>query len=191
MIERPILFSAPMVRAILNGSKTQTRRVVKPQPNAFWDDPMSHPQTGLNAVVLDEKGQAVDKWICCKQGRPGDRLWVRETFLLRASGKHAVYRADMDPVDAAGFGAMYGGWKPSIFMPRATSRITLKITGLRVEHLHDISEADATAEGVDKIKAGTPSDRRAYQYLWEDINGRGSWDVNPWVWVIEFQSEAP
>jgi len=174
MKERPILFSAPMVRAILDGSKTQTRRIVKSQSN-----------------------------ICCPFGKPGDRLWVRETFqgplFDSDNSKCCVYRADggeaPEYVDADD--NLRQGWKPSIFMPRWASRITLEITGVRVERLQDISASDCYAEGCfrpDQLKSlgseVTTRDnaRGAYRKLWESINGADSWDANPWVWVVEFKA---
>lgn len=138
--------------------------------------------------------------VYCPYGSVGDRLWVRETFLLRNRGRSAVYRADMDPVDAAGFGAMYGGWKPSIFMPRKFSRLTLELTAIRVQRLHDIDEEDARAEGVGPgfVPAPHPqfSDIRTtrcvghrpmFQRLWREINGPESWAENPWVWALGFK----
>ena len=203
MKERPILFSAPMVRAILDGSKTQTRRVVKPQPQmvtnhtiSTWDGPPAALQ-----YQLERMGRG------CPYGKPGDRLWVREAFLgwyktADKSFSHvAAYRADGYELEAS------ERWTPSIHMPRAASRITLEVTGVRVERLQDISEADAIAEGIDRApsmgKPGAfqwcdyrlprdPSEWfndpvRSYQSLWDLINGPGSWDANPWVWVVELK----
>lgn len=186
--ERPILFSAPMVRAILYGRKTQTRRIMK--------DPFND----------------------CPYGKPGDRLWVRETWAnvkteptwtgaAMCEEGQIVYRADFgpEPVD--------WNWRPSIHMPRAASRINLEITGIRVERLNDISESDAVAEGIESFRP-VPGDgpgsiydgyiykdytgknavpyfitdpRESFRTLWESINGPGSWGKNPWVWVIDFQ----
>jgi len=190
MKERPILFSAPMVRAILDGSKTQTRRAVKRIIN-----------TDLGDCIKDVDGLpsrldfAPQNWECCPYGQPGDRLWVRETHLPKASG--TIYRADYSEFEAAGLGGMYGGWKPSIFCKREHSRILLEIVSVRVERLQEISEADAIAEGiaVDEIGHAIREDddiawgsaKGAYAELWERINGSGSWDANPWVWVIEFK----
>ena len=173
MTERPILFSAPMVRAILAGTKTQTRRVVKLKPDYM--------ETFLRLP---------NKVACCPYGQPGGRLWVRETFEDCESALHScvLYRADG--------GTPGTKWTPSIHMPRWASRITLEITGMRVERLQDISEADAMAEGVhysllEKIQAGQDRwARHAYKKLWESIHGPGSWDLNPWVWVVEFKGVA-
>ena len=162
MKERPIIFSSPMVRAILDGRKTQTRRDIKEKL-----------MCGEDAHVNN-----------CQYGKPGDRLWVRETFCYHDDLARYLYKAD---------GVTGVKWKPSIFMPRIASRIMLEITGIRVERLQDISEEDAIAEGVDgeneAAKIGAEwyeKPKRAYRRLWKSINGTGSWDLNPFVWVIEF-----
>lgn len=161
---RPILFSGEMVRAILEGRKTQTRRVVKPQP----------------AYVIDSV------WVC-PYGRPGDGLWVRETWAPNSQAGVFSYAADW----AAGVKHV-SRWRPSIHMPRAASRISLEVVGVRVERLREISEADALAEGCadSEMVDGVPmwcSAVEKYMDLWEKINGEGSWAVNPWVWVVEFR----
>lgn len=197
MKERPILFSGPMVRAILDGRKTQTRRVVKPQPFANGE------------VRLNERFDAMftagDVYGTRNPyGQPGDHLWVKEThrfdgldpkIALRSQCLDEIsYRADMDgdrSIDDC-------PWRPSIFMPRWASRITLEITGVRVERLNDISEEDAKVEGVECVKLRFWKDYDgkggvyvnpilSFQSLWESINGPGSWDANPWAWVIEFR----
>lgn len=173
MAERPILFSGEMVLAILDGRKTMTRRVVKPQPEPDTDCP-HHVGTGIERKAR-----------ICPYGKPGDRLWVRETFCSFPDG-NIFYRADNDER------APMKGWKPSIFMPRALSRITLEIKNVRVERLQDISENDAKAEGTDGERyLGQGFDhcvyREAFRTLWESINGPGSWESNPWVWVVEFK----
>ncbi len=182
MKERPILFSGEMVRALLAGRKTHTRRVVNPQPECLRD------VQALQFHVATGEPLAIGKG--CPYGRPGDRLWVRETHLPTASGIY--YRADFSEFDAAGHGAMYGGWKPSIFCRRQHSRLTLEVVAVRVERLQDISEADAKAEGVEasktvEVKDGTPCYSLPYQILWNQINGCDAWAQNPWVWVIEFK----
>lgn len=175
MSERPILFSAPMVRAILAGTKTQTRRIVK-VPKRF--EGFSHP----SAAGVD---------FSCPYGWRSDRLWVRETFsydrAMHERGDRCVpwYWADGNPT--------YGDWtrpKPSIHMPRWASRITLWITDVRVERLNDISQHDAMAEGVSVDSPATFQAVAAYRDLWESINGPGSWAENPYVWVIEFMSSS-
>lgn len=177
MKERPILMSAPMVRAILDRRKTQTRRICK--------EPVIEGATA--------KG--------CKYGTVGDQLWVKETFLWRGNKTIPVYRADMESTEAAGFGAMYGGWKPSIFMPRKLGRITLEITSLRVERLQDIAHYDCEKEGLvhgGRAAWSCPGTDEifyegflGYKWLWEKINGKGSWALNPWVWVISFKRIMP
>ena len=186
MRERPILFSAPMVRAILAGTKTQTRRAIK-APGIFVS---SGAINGHGVVSMTDAGI---REVRCPYGQPGDRLWVREAWKVDLN--HRFYRADGDP----------GGpvpWTPSIHMPRWASRITLEVTGVRVERPQDISEADAKAEGVHRCLDGLWSGgawkhlRRPNCYadpcnafcdLWASINGPGSWDANPWVWVVEFR----
>jgi len=196
MRERPILFSSPMVRAILYGRKTQTRRVCKGQRE-----------------LSNVRDFQIDR---CPYGQPGDRLWVRETWAAVHfsidpetgiaddwHGSHDIppgdgggywsklYAADNHPTDKEERGF---SWRPSIHMPRWASRITLEVTGVRVERLCDISESDASAEGVDFGNTTDPLtgeiDRdacEAFEALWESINGAGSWDANPWVWVVEFR----
>jgi hypothetical protein len=193
MKERPILFNAHMVSAILDSRKTQTRRVIKSQPIGpveklcacwSWADTGSRdPECGGHYGFS------------CPHGKPGDRLWVRETFCL--SGSFPIYRADSNPSTPV-------RWTPSIFMPRSASRITLEITDVRVERVQAISETDAIAEGIDNIgleysiepwknylKAGNgyqkSTPQASYMTLWKSINGHESWDANPWVWVIEFR----
>jgi len=185
MKERPILFSAPMVRALLAGSKTQTRRAIKPQPAGTWAAP------GKTA---------------CPYGVAGDRLWVREQFSgprawgdIPPSGwgwdeSHVSiwYWADGNPAT--------GDWtrpKPSIHMPRRFSRILLEITEVRVQLLQDISDDDCCAEGIDgpmcaallgksPLKMGH-CERVAYAALWDQINGAGAWEANPFVWAVSFR----
>jgi len=191
--ERPILFSGPMVRAILEGRKTQTRRVRK-----------------LPVCCVDCEGEQSDGFICatckrvhrwpttCPYGQAGNHLWVRETFAPCIGGAEGpdnptLYRADaVDGYDRL-------TWKPSIFMPRWASRITLEITNVRVERLQIISEEDAIAEGMQRSdNTGMyPSPQGncdhaswAFHYGWDSINGKRkgcAWADNPWVWVIEFK----
>lgn len=196
MTERPILFSGPMVRAIIEGRKTVTRRIAKP---------VKHPDLGNiytpGALVLENEPQhVIDR--ACPYGQPGDRLWVREAWaeihVAQAPGeKWVVYRECDNRTD-------YGGpWKPSIHMRRRDSRILLAITTVRIERLQDISEEQAEAEGV----KGEPCDharqacagigcwgdtaKGAFGFLWESLNGAGSWAANPWVWVVEFKRVMP
>jgi len=218
--EKPILFRGEMVRAILAGTKTQTRRIVKPQPSEHWS-----PRVGLYCPTVIDKhtgeedagpevfGASDEDYGRVAKYAPGDLLWVRETWapadvLVKGyeldDPDFVAYRADeMVRSSATGFNTGKGWnvdklkWKPSIFMPRWASRITLRVTGVRVERLQAITEADAMAEGiVCDGKHGWrshPGDMRhnapthAYRALWESINGAGSWDANPWVWVYEFE----
>jgi hypothetical protein len=194
MKERPILFSAPMVRSLLNDSKTQTRRVVKPKHLPFVEN--------LTANFLDGKwGERPMPY-----GQPGDRLWVRETFAdLRGTGiehrpdpsgplKRYAFAANHPPGSNGDEARKEFGvkWKPSIHMPRAASRITLEITEVRVERLQDISEDDAVSEGAtwSFSRSGPRGDlsvKAGFVDLWESINGPGSWEANPWVWVVSFK----
>lgn len=194
--ERPVLFSAPMVKALLAGIKTQTRRVVK-NPNVIG--------------IVENGGQP--GYMLCPYGAPGDRLWVKESHALIWPGadppddprdNRVEYRADTDGVSPPGEWPLdqrkdpaCPRWRPSIHMPRWASRLTLEVTGVRVERVQDISEEDARAEGV-----FAPNDhghcwpdgqpRRAFADLWRTINGEGSWKANPFVWVVEFRrTEAP
>jgi hypothetical protein len=195
--EHPILFSGPMVQALLAGTKTQTRRMMKPQPTRastgtwFWS-----PNKNVHHVGDDGMFQIVVSAMSCPYGWVGDRLWVKETFCPTDAG--FAYRASTDADGERCRRELGLKWKPSIFCTRKASRITLEITAVRVERLNVISEADALAEGcaIDKghvyAVAGAEhfGHRTAvgcYQTLWANINGAGSWDVNPWVWVIEFR----
>lgn len=234
MKTRPILFSAPMVRAILAGTKTQTRRIMNPQPRADqiiprdWSKVMQYNPNaiygdGLGWSAIDSSGNNHE--FRCPYGQPGDRLWVRETFAAHwmyndippsdaRSDRCDQRRSDnrwyaADPDNSLGSdgaaSTLRGKWRPSIHMPRWASRITLEITGIRVERLNDISEEDAKAEGAwgpDDSIVGTvakyfgrdplavhPS--LAYRMLWESINGPGAWDANPWVWAVSFKNLSP
>jgi hypothetical protein len=205
MADRPILFSAPMVRALLAGTKTQTRRVLNPQPETF---PL---QNGEQCLVypMHVEGESVPR-IAMGDGRcgvitlqkvpfaVGDRLWVKETWTHTGTGVWAVgdvhraldgrvaYRATEDIPGA--------GWFPSIFMFRKLSRLTLTVTDVRVERLQDISEADAIAEGVFRTRSPNAAGdgwewddpRDGYRNLWDSINGAGAWAENPWVVAVSF-----
>ena len=220
MKERPILFSAPMVRSLLNCTKSQTRRVIKFPP--FIVEPGEPDLTSAGWIDEHEGGPGWYGWmteypeegstpINCPYGKPGDRLWVRECYRDRAIGEGGhvergqyVYRAT-ENVDR-----LAERWRPSIHMPRWASRITLEITSVRVERLQDISEADAKAEGIETVRVSESDFRyldylragqidigdkeatcgsavKSYRTLWESINGPGSWEANPWVWVISFR----
>ena len=195
---KPILFSTPMVQAILDGRKTQTRRVCKHQ---FW----SHSE--LVDVNTNKIFQKVDRNVSCPYGKVGDVLWVREKFRALVdceSGKfHSFsYYADMPEAFHKQFPHK---WKPSIHMPKAACRLFLEITNVRVERLQDIGRQDALSEGIQDLVEleDTPQELQYYQFkfggerfpsavkafagLWSSINGADSWNANPWVWVIEFK----
>jgi hypothetical protein len=184
-----ILMSAPMVIATLNGTKTQTRRMNGlHKVNADKDAQFVRMQTlkcGSLAAVF-ENGNGELGSVKSPYGKPGDEIWVRETHLVRGAGAVVDYRADMDPIDAAGHGAFYGGWKPSLFMRREHSRIALEVVDIRIEKLNDISEDDAKAEGVEWV-IGYHSRIPLFCQLWERINGLGSWNKNPYVWAVTFK----
>lgn len=222
--ELPILFSTPMVRALLAGTKTQTRRVVKPQPyvdshgNACWNGG-NFGQDGRGPLfqsLASPLPSSKTKRVRCPYGAPGDRLWVREAWACsdafgdaadaveyRADGATLAWDGDRLHQREQTCNPVYPGpWKPSIHMPRWASRLTLEVTGVRVERLQDISRGDAIAEGTPCYVCGAAMNgsseadchcfhRRAqpsdYRGLWEQINGSGSWDANPWVWVVEFR----
>jgi len=202
MTERPILFSAPMVRALLAGTKTQTRRILAAAR-------LSHVQIEENddgkpwPWMYDGERDA-DHWFSCHLGKPGDRLWVREAWRTVAEMDPIPPRL-LTPAHRIWFEADrphqtgHGRLRASMHMPRRFSRITLEVTGVRVERLQDISDADAIAEGLDVLAGvgaiygikGTTNwsddPRQAYRSLWESINGPDSWAANPWVWVVEFK----
>jgi len=199
--ERPILFSGPMVRAILAGRKTMTRRVVKPQPDVIHEQIRPEFSFGDNRPLYAESFAKS----YCKFGKPGDRLWVRETFSEIPNQKPSGYFTDPKWINRKYWYAadndkpMWGGkWKSSRYMPRVASRILLEITFIRVERLQEISEADAMAEGF-VAGDGHPENGfhtespypavAAFRSLWELLNAeRGfGWDQNPWVWVISFR----
>lgn len=198
MKERPILFSGQMVRAILEGRKTMTRRVVKPQPD-IENEPVEcglyHPlrvnkRTGMQYPADEVYGAYGDGWDApCPYGKPGDRLWVREThnaFTNPETGLKDVRYAATNDHEKIKY---YGSWKPSIHMRREYSRITLEIVGVRVERLMDITPEDASAEGIWPKSLPSEMLLSSFVALWDSINAkRGcSWGSNPWVWVIEFK----
>lgn len=215
MKQIPILFSTPMVQAILKGRKTQTRRVMKPQPDEngvsympnaplYWEE--TYREEWKPWKWDTEQGESFSKF--CPYGQPGDILWVRESC-ARGLFDEFYYKAD---------GANYVKWKPSIHMPKAACRIFLKIKSIRVERLQDISPGDAMDEGLeycnvdmDAFEGGefvadyknyTWRDDESYEdyffpsfanpidsfrTLWQSINGTESWNANPWVWVVTFK----
>lgn len=204
---RPILFSIPMVQAILEGRKTQTRRVVKPQGKAVcFDVVMGTNITDKWPRNLDAEG----RWISdmkCTYGKVGDVLWVRESFTKSNNGT-VLFRADATDATGQRWYSIEKGdpnkevkWKPSIHMPFEAARIFLEITDVRVQRLQDITPIDARFEGIEYLERGDLSGWRNYmnEYatyastmlsfvsLWKSINGEDSWNSNPWVWVVEFK----
>ncbi len=198
MGEKPILFSGPMVNAISQGRKTQTRRVVKGE---FFHQ-HTHKEDGLTTVRHEGKLYELSDFVHekCPYGTVGDQLWVRETFRLSTSDDCAcydpcncksgtpIYRADNDEAENV-------KWKPSIFMPRWASRLSLTITDVRVERLHDITDANAIKEGMfpiplHNLDCDSVGPRERFSKLWGEINGKKHpWEDNPWVWVVEFERE--
>ncbi|WP_153717272.1 hypothetical protein [Eikenella corrodens] len=194
MKERPILFSGPMVRAILEGRKTQTRRIINPQPKnrrgGRWmycyestdrktEGSFSYSWPDKNGNCCADRGWESKITYRCPYGQPGDRLWVREAWAVHPETGSLLYRADDEaPADTR--------WKPSIHLPRKHSRILLEMTSIRVERLQTISWEDALAEGTDNDPATTNAVGSFAKY-WDYINGAEAWDMNPWVWVVGFK----
>lgn len=207
MVDRPILFSAPMVRAILAGQKTQTRRALRRQ-FALGALPVEMPKTtpegwvvnGHSGVWWCDAEANPEEAVRCPYGMPGDRLWVREShwFFQDECDPVTGYTPPVMTVDDVEYRAdgesTRHGWRPSIHMPRWASRITLVITGVRVERLQAIREADAMAEGAEPTlvppDGGSWPHVEGFETLWKSINGAESWDANPWVWVVEFERSA-
>ena len=195
MKERPIIFSGPMVRAILDGTKTQTRRILSHKRFSCVD--RDYASVGDRCLPIAAHAYGI----------PGDRLWVRETWAPERDGtgcpddNGVLYRATDPGWDAEDTGLR---WRPSIHMPRAASRILLETTDVRVQRLQDISEDDARAEGITDggcLTCGNsepcgcsnpqPDACDAFAWLWESINGGGSWHANPWVWAVTFRRLTP
>lgn len=206
--ERPILFSGPMVRAILEGRKTVTRRLVKggqipklnenePEPFLRWTAiGQKDPRWGfiVSGETEEECASELGTMGVCPYGRRGDRLWVRETY--GDAGCRLTYRADLDD----GAHCQVKKWTPAIHMFRKDSRILLEITAVRVERLQDISDDQALAEGVevwardaDPVLRQEYADdpKLAFVGLWTAVNGLGSYNANPWVWVIKYKRVQP
>lgn len=205
LTEWPISFSGAMVRAILAGEKTQTRRVVSAKTIEFFGGPAasisfakdghSGPGWYIHSPEYPDEGAGV---LRCPQGSAGDVLWVRETHkvidredVYLAGGLHSLdhqveFRADVTGKD-------YGGWTPSIFMPRWASRIQLEVTGVRVERLNAITRDDAIAEGVSQFYEWALDPIRKYRELWDSLNAKRGfgWDTNPHVWVVSFRRIKP
>ncbi len=198
MKERPIIFSGPMVRALLDCRKTMTRRVVKPQPEPFWTAAYSdRDEIGEQWWLQVGKERHKHDGLLgrCPYGEVGSRLWVREAWAIRDyhGGSQYIYRQS-SPLALNGNGQPLR-WRPSIHMPRAASRLTLEITAVRVERVQDITDEDALREGVvaDRGQGETwyeGKTRGIFARLWDTIHGDGAWDRNDWVWVIEFKVVA-
>lgn len=218
MKERPILFSGPMVRALLAGTKTQTRRIMARQKQHDFTDYTLFGQRGHPDDEAERRGGWAEPWkaiehapdwpdgkedqcFCPYARQRGDQLWVRETFDKRAmSTQHLdhAYKATAAPLGRFG-----ERWTPSIHMPRWASRIQLEVTEVRVQRLKDINADDAMAEGIVRLPDGgyaadhdgrhyhAASAWHSYASLWNAINGAGSWDLNPWVWAVSFSRIKP
>ncbi len=220
MTDRPILFSAPMVRALLDGRKTQTRRLINfPGAEKVMDfvkvatddegRPVYEMKDAAGQFLTRPAGKGLVDYHFSPRIGIGDRLWVRETwqglsvgdYLPTKSSQCEVRYAATDPCADLDAEARGYPWRPSIFMPRWASRLTLIVTDVRVERLQDISEKDARAEGVDVASADpkwpgyrdygndavmNPAAKGSYRTLWDSINGAGAWAVNPWVAAYTF-----
>jgi len=202
MKQTPIVFTGHSVRAIRDGHKTQTRRIINPQPDGEFCGPEVYTPTVIRRG-MEEPGEPVfgiycprGEWgIKCPYGAPGDRLWVREAWCVAAcydhlsgaqlagliTARNVQYEAD----DANLRGPALGRYRHARLMPRWASRTTLENTGIRVERLQEIDAHEALAEGVGHDTMGNPIVN--YQNLWQSIHGPKSWDANPLVWVVEFR----
>jgi len=201
MKEKPILFSTPMVQAILVGRKTQTRRIVKPQPvknGIFWSHPGNRPKAKKNTGAISSTCKPDFLWtILCKYS-VGDVLFVRETWHPKRHNMPTGFPYEYKATAELDGTPTNEKWKPSIHMPKAAARIWLEVTDIRLERLQDISEGDACAEGVEievfdkpklnhRLKVFVASYVISFIKLWSQINGENSWESNPFVWVIEFK----
>lgn len=226
---KPILFSAPMVRSLLDGTKTQTRRVIKPQPSDYQGNPnpprgqswvnktRDEPYIALHDDQVhwcwwDEYNQQGPDWFKLPIAK-GDTLWVRETWQALSFGDYLPTKSQPADLRYAADDALRDlthdvrgyPWRPSIFMPRWASRLTLTVSGVKVERLQACSEADAIAEGMTQATADTvlsPEERALYASthilcpdararilyasVWDQINGNGAWDANPFVAAYTF-----
>lgn len=201
MKERPILFTPENVRRIRDGQKWQTRRMMEPQPEHVWGFGVGHSDPEhFCAHVRYPGGHQPDPWVRCPHGKPGDRLWVRESLV--EEGGQWFYRADRAPVlvDPKDETAMIAwahhkttSYASAIHMPRWAARLVLEITGVRIERIQDISYDDMRAEGVRPEQEASLLWRESlaerFRALWDEINGdRGfGWERNPWVWIIDFE----
>lgn len=185
----PILFSTPMVQAIMDGRKTQTRRTVKTprhklaagfKINSTIDGSHKWPE------AIDENERGLEGNGCnmeCPYGKPGDILWVRESW--RGTPGDYVYKANCSDT-----WVKLHSWRPSIHMPFEACRTFLMVKSVRLERLQDISEEDARVEGIPNA-AYSITPKESFSRIWKSINGPESWDANPWVWVVEFERYNP
>ena len=209
MKEKPIIFTSEMVKAILEGRKTQTRRVIKPQPTrnhhiAYMEGQGAYNCSGEGQFEELTYYATTVRTIKCPYGQPRDRLWVRETIMKSKNKREhlGVYAADDSSILTSKFNLGTGetevDWVchfkknkiSAIFMPRWASRIILEITNIRVERLQEITLKDAIAEGIKAEFVYDPEpedDNAAFKYLWNSINKTYPWLSNPWVWVISFK----
>lgn len=210
--ERPILFSTPMVKAILEGRKTVTRRVLDLTPDLFWIKQFGYtvftPDGHISGRGMYNNQGPAEKFFKLKYGKPGDVLWVRET--LYQEGELGIgYVAGREPIEESIIPEDHKPYRnyafcniPNIHMPRWACRLRLKIKSIRVERLHDITEEDAIREGIEKDSHGWYKNYlghdqwgnefgcnalESFKELWQSINGKESWEANPWVWRIEFE----
>lgn len=203
MKERGIIFNSEMVRAILDGRKTQTRRVMNNQPCTLPGETISVQQDDFNFRWAGDLHNDTSGWFPCPFGKVGDRLWVRETFCIvhdeqfgeenwidyRATPKYSDKKPagwDAEPNDPEAL-----NWAPSIHMPRWASRIKLEITDVRVERLQAASDDDFKAEGypLDRELTGGSTDAFCwFRHLWDSVSKPDcNFESNPWVWVVEFK----
>ncbi|ECG7132949.1 hypothetical protein E6W93_08665 [Salmonella enterica subsp. enterica serovar Uppsala] len=208
MKEHGMIFNAEMVRAILEGRKTQTRRPVKPQPELTERSGFSWNGVVFGSGSDDRETNRNFAHVKCPFGKPGDRIWVRETWAEAGASAPdlKLYRANYPAHVPTHYENVPPAedvrWTPSIHMPRWASRITLEIIDVRVERLHSISERDALREGLFQLPASgryclqpgmqyfgmaSHNAKEVYSWLWASIYGEESWAANPWVWVIEFK----
>lgn len=205
MKERGMIFNGEMVRAILDGRKTQTRRIMAPQPaDDIERGIFPNPEViGWKSSRRHKHGSTTAHF--CHYGKPGDRIWVRETWAEAGASAPdlKLYRANYPEHVPSIYENVPPAeeirWTPSIHMPRTASRILLEITDVRVERLNSIHDVDAMREGIQNLTTCSHADFgipgvvnaqhpvRAFQLLWESIYGADSWRANPWVWVIEFK----
>lgn len=242
MKERPILFRGSMVRAILDGRKTQTRRIIKPQPSLesgrelHWNEERQSfgywwTEYRMGSGTMQEPYAEHFESIRCRHGVPGDRLWVKENYFIASTdtgsvslgfgerippgktlrdtdgGLDVIHVSDPEIWNWADKRIDSDRLRPSIFMPRWTSRITLEITDVRVERVQSISEEDAKSEGISVLPLQSADDpsawyqsapgvhqdrsaRGSFVQLWCSVNGKELWDANPWVWALTFQRRA-